>query len=123
MLRALGGVTGLAAVAGPILGGAITQGIPWQWIFWLNAPIGLLAIPLALRRIDESYGPRAALDLPGLGLATAAALGLVRGLVRGSSADWASPEVVDTLAAGAVLAVAFIAWELRATVRLPWLRG
>jgi len=112
-------VTGLAAVAGPILGGAITQGIAWQWIFWLNVPIGMLAIPLALRRLEESYGPRAALDLPGLGLATAAALGLLSGLVRGSSADWASPEVVGTLAAGAVLAVAFIAWELRA--RAPML--
>jgi len=61
-LRALGGVTGLAAVAGPILGGAITQGIAWQWIFWLDVPIGLLAIPLARCRVDESYGPRAALD-------------------------------------------------------------
>jgi hypothetical protein len=113
-LRALGGVTGLAAVAGPIPGGAITQGITWQ-----NAPIGLLAIPLALRRLEESYGPWTALDLPGLGLATAAALGLLWGLVRGSSAGWASPEVVGTLAAGAVLAVAFIAWELRA--RAPML--
>jgi EmrB/QacA subfamily drug resistance transporter len=114
-----GGVTGLAAVVGPVLGGAITQGIAWQWIFWLNVPIGLLAIPLALRRLAESHGPRAPLDLPGLGLATGAALGLVWGLVRGSSAGWASPEVVGTLAAGAVLAVAFTVWETRA--RAPML--
>ena len=114
-----GGVTGLAAVVGPVLGGAITQGIAWQWIFWLNVPLGLLAIPLALRRLTESYGPRVPLDLPGLGLAAGAALGLVWGLVRGSSAGWASPEVAGTLAAGAALTMAFIVRELRA--RAPML--
>jgi EmrB/QacA subfamily drug resistance transporter len=114
-----GSVTALAVVVGPVLGGAITQGIAWQWIFWLNVPIGLAAIPLALRRLQESYGPRAALDLPGVALGTGAALGLVWGLVRGSSAGWASLEVIATIAAGAALAVAFTAWELRA--RAPML--
>jgi MFS family permease len=114
-----GSVTALAAVVGPVLGGAITQGIAWQWIFWLNVPIGLLTIPLALRRLEESYGPRAALDLPDVALGTGAALGLVWGLVRGSSAGWTSPEVAGTLAAGAVLAVAFTGWELHA--RAPML--
>jgi EmrB/QacA subfamily drug resistance transporter len=114
-----GGVTGLAAVLGPVLGGAITQGIAWQWIFWLNVPVGLLAVPLALRRLEESYGPRAGLDLPGLALGTGAALGLVWGLVRGSSAGWASPEAAGTLAAGAVLVAAFTVRELRA--RAPML--
>ena len=114
-----GGVTGLAAVVGPVLGGAITQGIAWQWIFWVNVPIGLLAIVLVLRRLQESYGPRAPLDLPGLGLGTGAALGLVWGLVRGSSAGWASPEVATALAGGCLLIVAFIRWELRA--RAPML--
>jgi EmrB/QacA subfamily drug resistance transporter len=114
-----GSVTALAVVAGPVLGGAITQGIAWPWIFWLNVPIGLVTIPLALRRLEESYGPRAALDLPGVALGTGAALGLVWGLVRGSSAGWTSPEVAGTLAAGAVLAVAFTGWELRA--RAPML--
>jgi EmrB/QacA subfamily drug resistance transporter len=114
-----GAVTGLAVVVGPVLGGAITQGIAWQWIFWLNVPAGLLAIPLVLRKLEEGYGPRAALDLPGLGLGTGAVLGLVWGLVRGSSAGWASPEVTGTLVAGAVLAVAFTWWERRA--RAPML--
>jgi predicted MFS family arabinose efflux permease len=82
-------------------------------------PIGLLTIPLALRRLEESYGPRAALDFPGVALGTGAALGLVWGLVRGSSAGWTSPEAAGTLAAGAVLAVAFTGWELRA--RAPML--
>jgi EmrB/QacA subfamily drug resistance transporter len=115
-----GSVTALAVVVGPVLGGAITQGLSWQWIFWLNVPIGLLTIPLALRRLAESYGPRAPLDLPGVALCTGSALGLVWGLVRGSSAGWASPEVAGTLAAGAVLAVAFTGWELRGrTPMLP----
>jgi MFS family permease len=60
-----GGVTGLATLVGPVLGGAITQGIAWPWIFWINVPIGLLAIPLVLLRVQESYGPRAGLDIPG----------------------------------------------------------
>ena len=114
-----GSVTALAVVVGPVLGGAITQGLAWQWIFWLNVPIAVAAIPLALRRLEESYGPRAALDLPGVALGTGAALGLVWGLVRGSSAGWASPEVAGTLAAGAAAAVAFTGWEMRA--RAPML--
>jgi EmrB/QacA subfamily drug resistance transporter len=114
-----GAVTALAAVMGPVPGGAITQGLAWPWIFWLNVPTGLLAIPLVLRHLAESYAPRAALDLPGLALGTGTALGLVWGLVRGSSAGWASPEVTGALAAGGVLVTAFIMWELRA--RAPML--
>ena len=114
-----GAVTSLAVVVGPLLGGAITQGIAWQWIFWLNVPIGLVAIVGVRRRLDESYGPRAALDLPGLVLGTGAALGLVWGLVRGSSAGWGSPEVAGALAGGAALMVAFIRWERHA--RAPML--
>jgi EmrB/QacA subfamily drug resistance transporter len=109
-----GGVTALAAVAGPALGGAVTQGLGWQWIFWLNVPVALAAIPLVLRRVTESAGPGGALDLPGLGLGTVAALGLVWGLVRGNTAGWGSAEVASALTAGAVAAVAFAAWERRA---------
>ena len=108
------GVTGLAVLGGPVVGGAITQGIAWQWIFWLNVPIGVVVVPLVLSRIEESFGPRAALDVPGLALATGAALGLVWGLVRANSAGWASVEVLAALAGGVVLGAAFVAWELRA---------
>jgi EmrB/QacA subfamily drug resistance transporter len=107
------GVTGLAVLGGPVVGGAVTQGIAWQWIFWLNVPIGLVAIPLVRRRIEESHGPRTGLDVAGLALATGSALGLVWGLVRGNSAGWGSVEVLATLTAGALLAVAFVAWERR----------
>src|SRR5829696_679715 len=108
-------VTGLAVASGPLIGGAVVNGLDWTWIFWLNVPIGLLAAPLVLARVKESFGPNTALDFPGLGLVTAGALGIVWGLVRGNSAGWGSAEVVATLAAGVLLVVAFIAWERRAS--------
>jgi EmrB/QacA subfamily drug resistance transporter len=109
-----GGVTGLAALLGPVVGGAITQGISWQWIFWINVPIAALAVPLVLTRVPESHGPQAGLDLRGLILGAAAALGLVWGLVRGNAAGWGSPEVLAALAGGAAFAGAFVLAERRA---------
>jgi EmrB/QacA subfamily drug resistance transporter len=109
-----GGVTGLAALLGPVVGGAITEGISWQWIFWINVPVAVIAIPLVLGRVPESFGPRAALDFRGLALGAAAALGLVWGLVRGNAAGWTSSEVLTTLIGGAAFAVAFVLAELRA---------
>src|SRR6266700_4295830 len=93
-LGAWGGISGLAVALGPVVGGAIVQGISWQWIFWLNVPIGVLLIPLALSRLKESYGPEGRLDLPGLGLASAGLFGIVWGLVRGNSVGWASPQIL-----------------------------
>jgi len=120
--RAMGlfsGITGLAVLSGPVVGGAIAQGAAWEWIFWLNVPIGLVAIPLVLRRMPESFGARARIDVAGLALVTGAALGVVWGLVRGNSAGWGSLEVVGSLVAGIGLGVAFVAVELRA--RAPML--
>ena len=56
-LGAWGGIGGLAIAFGPVVGGAVVEGISWQWIFWLNVPIGLVLVPLALRRLEESHGP------------------------------------------------------------------
>jgi MFS family permease len=95
------------------VGGAITGGLAWQWIFWINIPIGLLVIPLVLGRIPESFGPRAPVDVPGLALVTGAALGVVWALMRGNDAGWTSGEVVAMLAVGILLGVAFVGWELR----------
>jgi EmrB/QacA subfamily drug resistance transporter len=108
-----GAVTGIAVASGPLVGGAIVEGLAWQWIFWINVPIGLAAIPLVLRKLDESFGPDTGLDIPGLALITVGALGIVWGLVRGNQAGWGSVEVVFALAAGALLVAAFVAWERR----------
>jgi EmrB/QacA subfamily drug resistance transporter len=113
------GVSGLGVALGPLVGGAVIEGISWQWIFWLNVPVGLALAPLAARRLDESHGPARRLDMPGLALASAGLLGVVYGVVRGNPAGWGSTEVVGSIAAGAALLVAFVAWERRA--RAPML--
>jgi EmrB/QacA subfamily drug resistance transporter len=107
-------VTGIAVASGPLVGGAVVNGLDWTWIFWLNVPIGLVAAPLVLARMRESFGPNTSMDLRGVGLVAAGALGIVWGLVRGNSAGWGSVEVVAALTAGALFAAAFIAWEMRA---------
>ncbi len=118
-LGAWGGISGLGVALGPLVGGAVVEGISWQWIFWLNVPLGLLVLPMGLARLRESRGPSMRLDLPGVALVTAGAFGLVWGLVRANSQGWTSPEIVASLAAGAALLVAFVGWELRA--RAPML--
>jgi EmrB/QacA subfamily drug resistance transporter len=113
-LGAWGGIGGLAIAFGPLVGGAIVQGISWQWIFWLNVPIGLVLVPLALSRLEETRGPAGRLDLPGVGLVSAALFGIVWALVRGNAVGWGSPQIVSAFVAGGLLLAAFVAWELRA---------
>jgi EmrB/QacA subfamily drug resistance transporter len=113
-LGAWGGIGGLAVAIGPLVGGAIVQAISWQWIFWLNVPVGILLIPLALVRLRETYGPYGRLDLVGLVLSGIGLLGIVWGLVRGNDVGWASTEIVVAIAGGAVVLVLFVLWELRA---------
>jgi len=112
-LGAWSGIAGLAVAMGPLVGGAVVDGISWQWIFWLNVPVGLVLLPLATR-LAESHGPDRALDLPGLALASGGLLGIVWGLVNGNADGWTSPAIVGALAGGAALLLAFVAWELRA---------
>jgi EmrB/QacA subfamily drug resistance transporter len=108
------GVAGLGVALGPVIGGIVVNGLSWPYIFWLNVPIGLALIPLALRRLDESYGPDRHLDLPGLALAGLGLLGVVFGIVRGQALGWTSTPIVASIGAGLVLLAAFVAWELRA---------
>ena len=109
-----GGLAGLAVAVGPLVGGAVTEGLDWHWIFWINVPLGVAGSLLALRLLPESYGGAARLDLPGVSLVTAGVVGLVWGLARTGQAGWGSAEVIAALAAGAVLLVAFFGWEARA---------
>jgi EmrB/QacA subfamily drug resistance transporter len=111
-LGMFGGITGLAVLSGPVIGGAIAQGIDWKWIFWINVPIGLIALPLTFTRLEESRGP-SSLDVGGALLVTGAGLGLIWGLVRGNSVGWSSAEVLLALIAGALFAVTFVGWERR----------
>jgi EmrB/QacA subfamily drug resistance transporter len=109
------GITGLATFSGPFIGGAVAEGLAWQWIFWLNLPIGVVAILLAARRVGESVGPNNRLDLGGVVLVISGAFGIVWGMVRGNAAGWGSAEVGSALVLGVVLLIAFVLWERRTT--------
>jgi EmrB/QacA subfamily drug resistance transporter len=118
-LGAWSGIAGLAVASGPLVGGAVVDGISWQWIFWLNVPIGVVLAPLALGFLRETRGPAKTLDLPGLALVSSGLFGIVWGLVNGNSDGWTSPQIVTALSLGAILTAGFVAWELRA--RAPML--
>ncbi|TXS05667.1 DHA2 family efflux MFS transporter permease subunit [Streptomyces sp. col6] len=100
--------TGLAVASGPLIGGSLTEHISWQWIFWLNVPIGLLLLPLARFRLAESYAPDARLDIPGTLLVSGGLFGIVYGLVNANADGWTDPTVLTSLIAGAALIGAFI---------------
>jgi EmrB/QacA subfamily drug resistance transporter len=112
-LGAWSGIAGLAVAMGPVVGGAVVEGFSWQWIFWSNVPVGLALLALSTQ-LQESQGPDKALDLPGLGLVSAGALGVVWGLIHGNGDGWTSFGVLGPLAGGAALLAAFVAYEARA---------
>jgi EmrB/QacA subfamily drug resistance transporter len=112
-LGAWSAIAGLAVAMGPVVGGAVVSGISWQWIFWLNVPVGLVLLPLATQ-LTESKGPDRALDLPGLALASLGLFGVVWGLIHGNGDGWTSPTIVASLALGIVLLAGFVVRESRA---------
>jgi EmrB/QacA subfamily drug resistance transporter len=109
-----GGVAGLAVACGPLIGGAVTQGLNWHWIFWVNVPIGTLAIAGSRLRLADSRGPTGRLDLPALVLIAAGVGVLTWGLVQAGQAGWGSAQTLVALFLGSGLIVAFLAWERRA---------
>ena len=113
-LGAWGAIGGVAIALGPVVGGAVVEGFSWQYIFWLNIPIGIILVPLALLRLTETHGPAGKLDLPGVGLVSAGMFGIVWGLIRGNEQGWTSPEILTAFGLGFAFVAAFIAWELRA---------
>jgi EmrB/QacA subfamily drug resistance transporter len=119
-LGAWGGIGGLAVAVGPVVGGAITQGLSWHWIFWVNVPIGIATLVFARLRLAESHGPDRSLDLRGVALASVGLIGIVWGVTHGNGLGWTDGQVVAAMAAGFALVAAFIVWEARArTPMLP----
>ena len=112
-LGAWGGIGGLAIAVGPVVGGAIAQGVNWHWIFWLNVPVGIIAATLAYFKLEESHGPQGRLDIGGLALASAGLLGVVWGVIHGNDRGWLDPQILAAFVIGGALLIAFVAWELR----------
>lgn len=106
---AFGAVTGVAVAIGPVLGGVLTSGLSWRWIFFVNVPLCLVAIAVTLWKVRESHDPRAGRP-DWLGFVTfSTALGaLVYGLIEAGQHDWTSTRVVWSLGAAAVLLVVFV---------------
>jgi len=106
-----GGVAGLGVASGPLVGGIVTEGLDWHWIFWVNVPLGIAAAVAVLRVLPETYGPRSRLDPIGMVTASGAMASIVWGVLRAPDAGWGSAEVVVALALGVVLLGAFVGWE------------
>ena len=110
-----GGIAGLAVASGPLIGGGITEGLDWHWIFWVNVPIGIVALIGARWRLTESYGESAKVDVPALVLVSAGVSVLIWGLIQGSQSGWSSPSSVLGLTLGAACLFGFVFWERRAS--------
>ena len=117
-----GGITGLGVALGPLVGGAVVEGWNWEAIFWLNVPVGIVAIPLALLALPNTFGERLRADVVGVLLAGLGVLGVVYGIVSGNDKGWDSIEVMGSLLVGAALIAAFIIWESRVDAPLLPLR-
>ncbi|MBP1158261.1 MULTISPECIES: DHA2 family efflux MFS transporter permease subunit [Rhodococcus] len=108
-----GGVSGLGVALGPVVGGAVVDGVSWQAIFWLNVPVALIAVPLALYALSESRGRRERLDVLGVVLAGAGVFLGVWGIVHGNDDGWTSASVLGALAGSVVTLAAFVFREAR----------
>ena len=117
-----GGISGLGVALGPLIGGAVVEGWNWQAIFWLNVPLGILSVPLAIAALPNSFGARVRADIWGVVLAGVGILGIVYGIVRGNDAGWASAEVLVALIGGAALMALFLVRESRVAAPLLPLR-
>ncbi|HET6484903.1 MAG TPA: DHA2 family efflux MFS transporter permease subunit [Spirochaetia bacterium] len=101
------GVSGLGLAAGPLVGGAIVNGLSWNAVFWLNVPIGALLLVLGRLRIEETKTGGRIIDPLSVALVTAGLFSVVFGLIRGNALGWGSPLIVASLVAGAALLVVF----------------
>jgi EmrB/QacA subfamily drug resistance transporter len=107
-------VGGVGLALGPVVGGVLVDVADWRWVFLVNVPFVLVAVPLGLRWLPESRRPGAPpLDIPGVALSTVALIGIVFALIEGVDAGWTSPPVLCAAAVGTAAGVAFFAIELR----------
>ncbi len=115
------GVSALALAIGPLVGGVITQNINWNWIFFINVPVGVAGIVASQIFIKESRDTsrEQSLDLPGLVTAALGLFSLSYALIEGNAKGWTSSEIIGFFVAAVVLLVAFVVLELRQ--RLPML--
>jgi EmrB/QacA subfamily drug resistance transporter len=109
-----GSIAGLGTVAGPVLGGALTQALSWRWIFWINVPVGLLAVGAALRFVADSRGTRRPIDPLALLLAIVSVLGTVWAIIQAATTGWSDRAVLGSLAIGLAALGALLAWQRRA---------
>ena len=104
-----GATTGVAVAVGPVLGGALVSGLSWRWIFFVNIPVGIIALAVTLREVEESRDPHARrIDYVGLVTFSTGLAALVYGLIRSNEDGWSSGTVVGSLLAAAVLLVGFV---------------
>jgi len=108
-----GSIAGLAVAAGPLVGGAVTQGLSWHWVFWVNVPVGLAGAALSRLRLLEAPASGAALDLAGAVLASLGALAVIWSLVESGGTNWDATNL-GVMAGGLLVLAAFLAWERRA---------
>jgi EmrB/QacA subfamily drug resistance transporter len=107
-----GAVMGAAVAVGPVLGGIITSGIGWEWIFFVNVPIGALAVFMTVTQVEDSRDPDATgVDWAGLVTFSGSLFLLVYALVQGNNKGWGSTEIVSMLVAAVVLLVVFVVVE------------
>ena len=107
------GIAALCGALGPVVGGGVVQAIGWHWIFWINLPVGLAVLPVAVMRFRESYGGHPRLDIAGLVLATAGLFSITWAIVRTDSIGWGSTGVILPLLVGVAIMAAFLLWERR----------
>lgn len=105
------GISGLGLSTGPLIGGIILNGAPWQLIFWVNVPIGIAAFLFGMRWLKESKGDKKPLDLLGILLLGAGLFGIIFGLEHGKTNGWGSTLVVGSLLTGMILLIRFYFWE------------
>ncbi|KQS02630.1 MAG: MFS transporter [Microbacterium ginsengisoli] len=117
-----GGIAGLGVAVGPLVGGAVIEGWNWQTIFWINIPVAVIALPLAIWALPNQRGARARIDVVGTVLAGAGVLALVHAIVRGNDDGWSTFSVIGEIVLGSLLVIAFLVWQWRSRSPLVPLR-